>query len=303
MRRPEGNGARNFERAVRAPAGAAPPTYAHTVSTASTSAGRRPRIAAFFDLDKTIIAKSSTLAFSRPFFDQGLINRRTVLKSSYAQFMFLLTAADHDQVERLRKHVTDMCTGWDVEQVKSIVHETLYDIVDPLVFAEAADLIAGHRARGHDVVIISASGIEMVEPIGEMLGVDHSVASRMRIEDGKYSGDVEFYCYGTEKATAMNELAERQGYDLTQCFAYSDSITDLPMLEAVGHPTAVNPDRGLRKQASTRGWPVLSFTRPISMRDRLPAKSGTTVAASAAVGVGALAAGALTYTVLQRKRR
>jgi HAD superfamily hydrolase (TIGR01490 family) len=259
-------------------------------------------IAAFFDLDKTIIAKSSSLAFSRPFFDQGLINRRSVLKSSYAQFMFLLSAADHDQVERLRKHVTEMCTGWDVDQVTSIVRETLHDIVNPLVFSEAADLIAGHKARGHDVVIVSASGAEIVEPIGEMLGADYSMASRMKVVDGKYAGVMDFYCYGEEKVVAMNDIARSVGYDLSQCFAYSDSITDLPMLSAVGHPTVINPDRSLRREAGERGWPMLSFTKPVSLRDRLPATPSPTVTASAAVGLSAVVAGALTYTILQRKR-
>src|SRR6266699_2486123 len=111
----------------------------------STPPGRPVRTAAFFDLDKTVIAKSSTLAFSKPFFDQGLINRRAVLKSTYAQFLFLMSGADHDQMDRMRSYITNMCTGWDVEQVKSIVGETLHDIVDPLVFAEAAELIADHR--------------------------------------------------------------------------------------------------------------------------------------------------------------
>ncbi|WP_328859259.1 HAD-IB family hydrolase [Williamsia herbipolensis] len=260
-------------------------------------------VAAFFDLDKTIIAKSSTLAFSRPFFDEGLINRRAVLKSSYAQFLFLLTAADRDQVERLRRHVTQMCAGWDVDQVRGIVAETLHDIVDPLVFAEATDLIAGHRARGHDVVIVSASGSEIVAPIGEMLGVDTTVASRMEVVDGHYSGEVEFYCYGEGKVTAMEELAAARGYDLEACFAYSDSITDLPMLAAVGHPTAVNPDRQLRRAAATHGWPVLTFSRPVSLRERIPgAPSRGTLTGAAAVGVGAVVAGGLTYATLHKGR-
>ncbi|MGU3293120.1 HAD family hydrolase [Williamsia sp. M5A3_1d] len=268
----------------------------------SAGAAETP-VAAFFDLDKTIIAKSSTLAFSRPFFDEGLINRRAVLKSSYAQFLFLLTAADRDQVERLRRHVTQMCAGWDVEQVRAIVAETLHDIVDPLVFAEATDLIAGHRARGHDVVIVSASGSEIVEPIGQMLGVDTTVASRMEIVDGHYSGEVEFYCYGDGKVSAMEELAAQRGYDLAACFAYSDSITDLPMLAAVGHPTAVNPDRQLRRAAATHGWPVLTFSRPVSLRDRLPgAPSRGTITGAAAVGVGAVVAGGLTYAALRGNR-
>src|SRR3977135_496350 len=102
-----------------------------------TSTGLPVRTAAFFDLDKTVIAKSSTLAFSRPFFDQGLINRQTVLKSAYAQFLFLMSGADHEQMDRMRAYITNMCTGWDVEQVKSIVGETPHDSGVPLCFSEA----------------------------------------------------------------------------------------------------------------------------------------------------------------------
>ena len=263
--------------------------------------GDRPiRTAAFFDLDKTVLAKSSTLAFSKPFFSQGLINRRAVLKSTYAQFLFLMSGADHDQMDRMRSYITNMCTGWDVEQVKSVVGETLHDIVDPLVFAEAAVLIADHKLCGRDVVIVSASGEEIVGPIARALGATHAMATRMVVEDGKYTGEIEFYCYGEGKAEAIRALAAREGYALQHCYAYSDSITDLPMLETVGHPTVVNPDRALRKEAGTRGWPVRSFSKPVSLRDRIPAPSTAAVATSAAVGMSALAAGALTYSLLRR---
>ncbi|MGB3355911.1 MAG: HAD-IB family hydrolase [Mycobacterium sp.] len=267
-------------------------------SPASTD--RNVRTAAFFDLDKTVIAKSSTLAFSKPFFSQGLINRRSVLKSSYAQFLFLMSGADHDQMDRMRSYLTNMCTGWDVEQVKSIVGETLHDIVDPLVFAEAAELIADHKLCGRDVVVVSASGEEIVAPIARALGATHAMATRMVVEDGKYTGEIAFYCYGEGKVEAIRALAAREGYALEHCYAYSDSVTDLPMLEAVGHPTVVNPDRALRKEAGSRGWPVQTFSKPVSLRDRLPAPSGAAVATTAAVGVSALAAGALTYTLLRR---
>ena len=258
------------------------------------------RTAAFFDLDKTVIAKSSTLAFSKPFFSQGLLNRRAVLKSSYAQFLFLMSGADRDQMDRMRSYVTSMCTGWDVEQVKSIVGETLHEIVDPLVFAEAAELIADHKLCGRDVVIVSASGEEVVAPIARALGATHAMATRMVVEDGKYTGEIAFYCFGEGKAQAIRELAAREGYPLEHCYAYSDSSTDLPMLEAVGHPAVVNPDRTLRRAATSRGWPVLTFTRPVSLRDRIPAPSRAAVATTAAVGISALAAGALTYSVLRR---
>ncbi|MDT5325942.1 MAG: hypothetical protein QOF25_3094 [Mycobacterium sp.] len=266
-----------------------------------TTTGLPVRTAAFFDLDKTVIAKSSTLAFSRPFFDQGLINRQTVLKSAYAQFLFLMSGADHEQMDRMRSYITNMCTGWNVEQVKSIVGETLHEIVDPLVFAEAANLIADHKLCGRDVVVVSASGEEIVAPIARALGATHAMATRMVVEDGKYTGEVAFYCYGEGKVEAIRELAAREGYALEHCYAYSDSITDLPMLESVGHPTVVNPDRSLRKESAARGWPVLTFSRPVSLRDRLPAApSGAAVATTVAVGASALAAGALTYSLLRR---
>lgn len=262
-----------------------------------------PRVAAFFDLDKTVIAKSSTLAFSRPFFQEGLINRRAVLKSAYAQFVFMLAGADADQMDRMRAHITSLCTGWDVEQVNAVVEETLHDIVDPLVYKEATQLITEHQELGHDVVVLSASGEEVVAPIAKLLGATHSAGTRMVVAEGRYTGEVEFYCSGENKATAARQLAEQHGYDLDQCRAYSDSLTDLPLLEAVGHPTVVNPDRGLRKEATQRGWPTLAFEHPVSLHARIPTPSGTAVTA-AAVGMGAVAAaGAAWYGLRYWRRR
>jgi HAD superfamily hydrolase (TIGR01490 family) len=252
------------------------------------------RAAAFFDLDKTVIAKSSTLAFGRPFFHGGLINRRAVLKGAYAQFVFSLSGADAQQMERMRAQITQMCTGWDVATVHEIVRETIHEIVDPLVYAEAADLIEEHRAAGREIVIVSSSGAEMVEPIGQMLGADRVVATRMVTVDGRYTGEIDFYAYGENKAVAVREVAAENGYDLADCYAYSDSVTDLPMLSEVGHPTAVNPDRALRKAAAERGWPVLEFSRPVSMRSRFPVPT-TPVVTGAAMGVGAAVVGLAWY--------
>ena len=125
-----------------------------------------PRIAAFFDLDKTIIAKSSSLAFSRPFYKSGLINRRAVMRSAYAQFVYLAGGADHDQMERMRAYLQELCAGWPVEQVRSVVAETLHELIDPIVYDEAVSLIEEHHDAGHDVVIVSSSGAEVVEPVG-----------------------------------------------------------------------------------------------------------------------------------------
>ncbi len=200
----------------------------------------------------------------------------------------------------MRTYLTEMCAGWDVEQVRSVVGETLHEIVDPLVFDEAANLIADHKLCGRDVVVVSASGEEIVAPIARALGATHAMATRMVVEDGKYTGEVGFYCYGEGKVDAIRELAAREGYALEHCYAYSDSVTDLPMLEAVGHPTVVNPDRALRKEATSRDWPVLTFSRPVSLRDRLPPRPGAAVATTFAVSLSALAGGALTYSLLRR---
>ncbi|WSL77129.1 HAD-IB family hydrolase [Kitasatospora sp. NBC_01266] len=261
------------------------------------------RTAAFFDLDKTIIAKSSALAFSRPFYQGGLINRRAVLKSAYAQFVFLVGGADHDQMEKMRQYLSALTRGWNVQQVREIVAETLHGLIDPIIYEEAAALIEQHHAAGRDVVIVSSSGAEVVEPIGALLGADHVIATRLAIEDGCYTGEIEYYAYAENKAAAIRELAERKGYNLADSYAYSDSITDLPLLSAVGRPSAVNPDRSLRKEAVARDWPVLVFDRPIELHRRLPEfkTPSRSVLATAAVGAACLSA-ALVWQLAKRRR-
>jgi len=262
------------------------------------------KTAAFFDLDKTIIAKSSTLAFGKPFYQGGLLNRRTVVRSAYAQFVFAIAGADHDQIERMRDYLTAMCKGWDVAQIREIVNETLHDIIDPLVYDEAVELIAAHKAAGRDIVIISTSGSEVVRPIGEMVGADHVIATEMVVEDGKYTGEIAYYAYGPEKAAGLRRLAEQEGYDLSESYAYSDSITDQPMLEAVGHASVVNPDKALRKVASEKGWPILTFANAVPLRARLsglkpPPRTTTAVAVGALAGAAAM----LWYSHNRRSRR
>ena len=258
------------------------------------------RPAAFFDLDKTIIAKSSTLAFSKSFQAGGLISRRAVLRSAYAQFVYLVGGADHDQMEKMREFLSELCAGWDVQTVRDIVAETLHTIVDPLVFDEAVSLMEEHQLAGRDVVIVSASGAEVVEPIGEMLGADGVIATRMEIADGKYTGNIDYYAYAEEKARAIEHLAETVGYDLEESYAYSDSVTDVHMLQVVGPPFAVNPDRELRRIATANDWPVLSFVRPVALRRRVPLPPAKPTLAALAVG-GAMAAGSVIWA--NRRRR
>ncbi|HCK78991.1 MAG TPA: HAD-IB family hydrolase [Actinobacteria bacterium] len=263
--------------------------------------GSAGRPAAFFDLDKTVIARSSALVFSRPLYRSGMINRRDVLRSAYAQFVYVLGGADHDQMERMREYLSSLTTGWQADQLREIVAEALADAVEPIIYDEAATLIEDHHAAGRDVIIVSSSGQEIVELIGAMLGADHSIGTRVRIEDGKYTGDIEFYAYADAKAAAIRDLADANGYDLATSYAYSDAATDLPMLQTVGFPSAVNPDRTLRKEAMARGWPILQFSHPVPLRQRfasgLAAKPTLT---AVALGGAAAAAGLIWYAVRRR---
>jgi HAD superfamily hydrolase (TIGR01490 family) len=226
--------------------------------------------AAFFDLDKTIVARSSPLALGRSFFKEGLIGRSFLLKSLYAQLMFQLMGADEEKMERMRQEAAKMTSGWEVEKVRRIVSEVLEEVISPLIYAEALELMHDHRSAGRMIVIVSSSPEEVVEPLARMLRVDRWIATRPKIVDGKYTGDLDFYAYGPYKAEAIQELAGDLGIDLERSFAYSDSETDLPMLETVGNPVVVNPDRGLRKLAEERGWRVELFRNPVTLRDRLP---------------------------------
>lgn len=215
--------------------------------------------AAFFDLDKTLISRSSTLAFVPSFYRHGLISGPQAARGALAHLVFRLGGADHDQMEKIKGQVAKLCSGWPVERVAEIISAQLADTIGPIVYAQARHLVAAHRQAGRDVIIVSTSGLEMVGPIGAMLGASGVIATKMRHADGRYTGELEFYAYGEAKAIRIRELSAERGYRLADCFAYSDSVTDLPMLEAVGHPHAVNPDRQLRKIAAQRGWPVLAF--------------------------------------------
>ena len=250
--------------------------------------------AAFFDLDKTILAKSSSFAFAKPLYRGGLIGRGDVVRSAYAQFVYLASGADHQQMESMREYMSKLVAGWEVNHVRQIVAETLDEIVDPMIYQEAVELIAQHKAAGRDVIIISSSGTDVVEPIGERLGADIAIGTQVAIEDGHYTGEILFYAYGEGKADAMRALATEHGYDLAESFAYTDSHTDLPMLELVGNPVAVNPDSGLRGIASERQWPILDFEKPVAMRVGIDGRQAA-AAAGAGVALGAVALGLAWY--------
>jgi HAD superfamily hydrolase (TIGR01490 family) len=246
--------------------------------------------AAFFDLDKTVIARASMVAFTRPLYREGLVSRWILLRALYGQLVYMYIGADHDRIDRMRDAVLRLTKGWHQQRVRQIVRETLLEVVEPIVYDEAVDLIREHQRAGRPVFIVSASPEEIVRPLAEYLAVDDIIATRSAVdEDGRYTGEVEFYSYGPYKADAMRTIAAERGIDLAGSYAYSDSATDLPMLEAVGHPVAVNPDRELGRIAREREWEIRWFTHKVRLRDRVPRPP---VVPTAAVGGGLAAAAA-----------
>jgi len=257
--------------------------------------------AAFFDLDKTVIARSSTLAFGRPLMKEGMISRALIVKALYAQLVYHLVGADEAKMDKMRDALLELTKGWEKEKIEALVKETLTDIIDPVIYDEALQLIAEHRAAGRRVYIVSSSGEELVRPLAQHLGVPHFIATRSKVDtEGKYTGELAFYAYGENKAIAIREHAQRYGIDLSASYAYSDSATDLPMLEAVGHPNAVNPDKELRQIATEREWPILEFIRPVSLRDRI-VSNVPRPSPVAALAVGTLAAAVIAWAALRRR--
>jgi HAD superfamily hydrolase (TIGR01490 family) len=252
------------------------------------------REAAFFDLDKTIIARAAMAAFRSPLYDGGLLSRRSLARVLFGQLVYLHLGASDQRLARMRESVLRLTAGWDQRRVRAIVEEALEEVVEPIIYAEALDLIDEHRAAGRLVVIVSASPEEIVDPLGRHLGADLTIASRAAIDDeGRYTGSMSFYAYGPYKADAMRAVAMEHGVDLARSFAYTDSYTDLPMLEAVGHPVVVNADRVLQRLARDRGWQVRQFVRPVTLRDRVRDRvRASTERPAVAFSAGALATGA-----------
>jgi HAD superfamily hydrolase (TIGR01490 family) len=260
--------------------------------------------AAFFDLDKTVIARASMAAFGHTFYRGGLISRSTVVRVLASQLVYLYLGASEQKLERIRESVLKLTRGWDQGEVSRMVREALDEVVEPIIYAEAIELIEKHRAAGRKTYLVSASPEEVVQPLAEYLAVDGAIASRAVVDlDGRYTGEMAFYAYGPFKADAIRNLALFEDIDLSASYAYSDSYTDAPMLEAVGHPVAVNPDRVLARLAREREWEVLQFTRPVRLRDRVPVPNLPTAAAMTGVAVAATGAALLARRYGQQRRR
>ncbi len=256
--------------------------------------------AAFFDLDKTVIARSSVLALGKSFYREGLIGLPNLLRGVYEQLVFVAFGADEDKMERARQAAAELTRGWSEATVRRLVNQAVESTLRPLIYEEALRLFSSHRREGRRVYIVSSAPEEVVGPIARLLKVDDYVATRAEVVDGRYTGEVDFYCYGENKATAIRELAQVRGIDLESSYAYSDSITDLPLLEAVGHPHAVNPDRELSRVAADRGWPVLRFEKTVSLDSP---ETGIPLARIATAAADLFSVGIAYRLITRRERR
>jgi HAD superfamily hydrolase (TIGR01490 family) len=215
--------------------------------------------AAFFDLDRTLIKRSSVLALAGSFRRRGLISRLDLVKSAFWQVLFAMRGASAERVRSAAEDGMKILNGFSVEEMQRLVGDAMETVLRPLVYEEPLRLVERHRARGERVYIVSATLQEIVQHIADDLGFDGAIGSTCEIVDGVYTGRTLRAAHGTGKAEALRTLADAEGFDLAESTAYSDSYSDVPFLEAVGHPVAANPDRKLRRIAAERGWPVVHF--------------------------------------------
>ncbi len=215
--------------------------------------------AAFFDLDRTLIKRSSVLALAGTFRRRGLISRLDLVKSALWQVLFVLRGASAERVRSAAEDGMKILNGFSVAEMQHLVGDSMETVLRPLVYEEPLRLVERHRARGERVYIVSATLQEIVQHIADDLGFDGAIGSTCEIVDGVYTGRTLRAAHGLGKAEALRALADAEGFDLAASTAYSDSYSDVPFLEAVGHPVAANPDRKLRRIAAERGWPVVDF--------------------------------------------
>jgi HAD superfamily hydrolase (TIGR01490 family) len=220
------------------------------------------RAAAFFDLDHTLISRSTPVALASSFHRRGLIRRSDILRAAVWQLIFLLRGVGEEAVRKAACDGMVLLKGIPVSEIEELLGDAMERVLGPLVYAEPLALREHHHRRGEPVYILSASLHEIVLHIAADLGFDGAIGSTCEIVDGIYTGKALEPCYGEHKARALRELAAREQVDLGRSTAYSDSHTDLAFLEAVGNPVAVNPDRKLRAIARSNRWPVLTFDKP-----------------------------------------
>src|SRR5947209_13838524 len=254
----------------------------------------RPAVrgAAFFDLDKTLMQGSSAFQFGRAAYRAGLLSRRQLLADGIANVQFRLRGANDADSLALRERIAASLEGTRVVDLERLGSDVLAGIL-PRIYPQMLALAHEHQDHGRPAYIVTAASQELADILARVMALDGAVGSGIsEVRDGVYTGrPAGVFVYRTGKAIAIRELAEREGIDLAQSYAYSDSESDLPMLEAVGHPVAVNPDGTLARIARERGWDVLRF-------DRLGRRLKTAAALGAAAGAGGIGS----VVVLRRLR-
>lgn len=251
--------------------------------------------AAFFDVDRTLLAGASGLHLVQPLRKRGLLSARQVARTMLIQLSFASKGSDDEQLDRYTEGVKALMRGWDHDVVVDVIEQELERRIKPMVFQEALDRIAQHKARGEQVFAVSATMEEIVEPLARLLGLDGAVATRMEVVDGKFTGRIERANHGDAKADRLREFAAEHDLDLGASCAYSDSITDAEFLRAVGRAYAVNPDKGLRALAEEEGWGILRFTTRV--RAPLHRRRG------ARIGMVAIAGGLALRAAHRRRAR
>jgi HAD superfamily hydrolase (TIGR01490 family) len=237
--------------------------------------------AAFFDLDKTVIARSAMVAFGPALLRVGMITRRRAVQAAWRNLVFGALPATPARIERYRRSGQRIITGWRASRVEEIVADALEEAIGPIVFAEALEEVDRHRREGRPSVLASAGPIEIVEQVAHLLGFDHALASVATIDaDGRYTGEATAWLHGVGKAEAVRAFAQEHGFDLSASWAYSDARSDLPFLALVGNPVAVNPERPLARAAAERGWPAVRWTHRDGLDAAQPAITRSAAAPS-----------------------
>lgn len=243
--------------------------------------------AAFFDLDRTLISGSSAFVLGVAAWRAGLVPTRQFLNDATDAIAFRLSGASDDTSEGVRDRILGAVKGTRVDDLVALNADIVPKLMGK-IRPEAQHLLERHRRAGRGTFIVSASPVELVEPLAKAMGMTAGIGTRSEIVDGVYTGNLAGpFCYAEGKVQAISELARWEGLDLAHCWAYSDSASDLPMLRAVGHPVAVNPDAKLARVASQEGWPVVVFSK----RSKTVIRRTTQVVGAAGIGAGGFAAG------------
>ena len=221
-----------------------------------------PRIA-FFDVDNTITRGSTLYFLGKGMYNRGFFTKRDIGAWVLANIRFRMTGTEKSEViSRFQKAATDFIGGHDVKEIRIIGEQIYSEFVSPSIWQGTIELAKEHLSSGDEVWLVTASPEDFANLIAERLGFTGAIGTKAEIKDGKYTGNLNGkLLHGRQKAIAITELTKARGINLKDCFAYSDSHNDLPLLSAVGHPRAINPDAKLRIIAFAQSWPIHDFRR------------------------------------------